>query len=170
MLRSITLGTAIARLTVRDVASMQVFLSKTVGVTDEAIELGAAMRAIHEIQNRIVPLLKQAEQENEQNTAFPEDAPNLRVAAEMLRDLASTLVPPSLTERVTTEYPTPVALAYRRFQDAQFDVYQQLLRLRDLFEAATYFIYHIVLADAFRYLDAQKYFIEDRGARRAYNG
>ncbi len=160
----------VARLTIQDIASIQVFLPKNVGIKDEAIELSAAMRAIHEIKNRIVPLLEQAEQEHEQNTANPEEAPNLRTAAERLRDLASTLVPPSLAERVTTEYPTPIALAYRRFQDAQFDVYQQLLRLRDLFEAASYYIYHIALAETFRYLDPQKYFIEDRGARRAYNG
>lgn len=170
MLRSMASSITRARLTVRDVASMQIFLPESIDVTDEAIELGAAMRAIHEIKNRIVPLLEQAEQEHEQITTIPEDALYLRAAAERLRYLASTLVPLSLAERVLSEYPTPIALAYRRFQDAQFDVYQQLLRLRDLFEAATYFIYHIVLADSFRNLNPHKYFIEDRGVRRAYNG
>ena len=170
ILRLMASGMVIARLTERDVAGMQVFLPKIVGITDEAIKLGAAMRAIHEIKDRILPLLEQAEQDYEQSTANPEETPNLRAAAERLRDLASTLVPPSLAELVTTEYPIPVALAYRRFQDAQFDVYQQLLRLRDLFEAASYYLFHIVLADIVHNLDPQKYFIEDRGARRAYNG
>jgi hypothetical protein len=36
--------------------------------------------------------------------------------------------------------------------------------------AVQHFIYYVVLADMFRHLDTHKYFIEDRGARRAYNG
>jgi hypothetical protein len=170
MLRTMAFGSVVSRLSVREVANMQVFLPKHVGIVNEVTELSAAMRALHEIRTRVIPLLEIAEQEHEENTAIIESSPNLYVAAERLRNLASTLVPPSLVDRVINEYPTPIAQACRRFQDARFDIYQQLFRLRDLFEAATYFIYHVVLADMLLNLNKQQYFIEDRGARRAYNG
>lgn len=114
ILRLMASGMVVARLTVRDIAAMQVFLPKIVGITDETTKLGAAMRAIHEIKEHILPLLEQAEQDHEQSTANPEEAPNLRAAAERLRDLASTLVPPSLAELVDL---LPLLDSARHIQD-----------------------------------------------------
>jgi len=67
-------------------------------------------------------------------------------------------------------YPTPIAMPYRRFIDAKFNVYEQVLRLRDVYESIVHFLYNVMLADAFHRLDAKKYFVQDAGARRAYNG
>src|SRR5207253_2977199 len=90
-------------------------------------------------------------------------------AATELKSLAENLVEPSLEDRVLNAYPMPIALAYRRFRDSRFNVYEQVLRLRDLFEATSFLVYNVVLADSLRRLSPEKYFIADAGARRSYN-
>ena len=67
------------------------------------------------------------------------------------------------------KYPTPLALAYRRFHDSRFNVYEQVQRLRDVYESTSFFVYNLVLADILRRLDPQIFFITDKGSRRAYN-
>ena len=94
----------------------------------------------------------------------------LRLVSEKLKNLTRELVDPPLAERVLTNYPMPIALAYRRFQDARFNLFEQVLRLKDLFESMGFFIYNLMLADRLRRLDPAKYQVQDAGARRAYNG
>ena len=81
-----------------------------------------------------------------------------------------TLVPPSLEETVLSDYPTPIALTYRRYLDSRFNPHERVLRLKDLFESVSFFVYHLVLADALNRLDGERYFVADKGARKAYNG
>jgi hypothetical protein len=61
-----------------------------------------------------------------------------------------------------SHYPTPIALAYRRFYDSRFNIYEQTLRLRDLFESASFFVYNLVLSDVLRRLDPKQFYIEER--------
>lgn len=93
-----------------------------------------------------------------------------RIVVARLREIAASLASPPLAERVMSKYPMPIALAYRRFHDSRFNVYEQVLRLRDLFESAAFFVYNTVLADALRRLPPDKYVVSDRGARTAYDG
>lgn len=52
--------------------------------------------------------------------------PDLTEVSLTLRELASTLVPPTLEERVLLNYPTPIALPYRRFLDSRFSIHEKV--------------------------------------------
>lgn len=128
----------------------------------EHASLSAASQALREIAETVVPELIELEKQ-----------PHARdpgIVAARLRDIAATLAAPPLSARVLEHYPMPIALAYRRFRDARFNVYEQVPRLRDLFEAAAFFVYNTVLADALRRLPAEQYYVDDKNARTAYDG
>jgi type I restriction enzyme R subunit len=180
-LRRLTRGTSQSYISVRDISQLVVFLPDPQATEENSEELSAVSRALHRIRDEILPRLEAAEQnrrlEDVGNNETEEDTQqveannvNLVEVAVWLRQVAATLVPPSLTEKVLSDYPTPIALAYRRFLDARFNIYEKILRLKDLFEAISFFVYNLVLADALRRLDVDKYYVEDKGARKAYNG
>jgi hypothetical protein len=164
--------TGIPRITKSILSELQIFLKALDGTrtatpkAEPQPELSAVAKAIREIKDEILPALEQSE------TLSTDEGDNhsLELVAGRLAQLATILVPLSLMERVIAGYPMPIALAYRRFYEARFNVYEQVPRLKDLFEAAAFFAYNVVLADSFRRLDGKDYFIEDSGARRAYNG
>jgi hypothetical protein len=93
-----------------------------------------------------------------------------RDLASKLNGLAALLGEKSIEEHVLDSFPSPIALAYRRFRDARFNVFEQVLRLRDLAEACTFFVYNVFLIDYFRNLAGRGYAIRDKGARKAYTG
>jgi len=126
--------------------------------------LGVAAVALRELREVILPKLSQSV-----GSSDAEADPHLPLIAEQLRKLAHSLSPPTLAEQVMETYPTPIALAYRRYHDARFDVFEQVLRLRDLFESATFFVFNVALADAFRRLDPKAYYVEKNDSRRAYD-
>ncbi len=68
-------------------------------------------------------------------------------AVEKLRLLAADLAPPPLSERVRQHFPAPLAIAYRRFQMATHNPYEQLDRMIALVEACVYFVFHVLVAD-----------------------
>ncbi|MBW4690229.1 MAG: hypothetical protein KME27_00520 [Lyngbya sp. HA4199-MV5] len=134
-------------------------------------ELSAIAVAIRRIKDEILPALQKVESvkgDSDCNDSVLRNS-NLKSVADECRRLASSLTPPPLTERVIENYPTPIALAYRRFHDSRFNVYEQVQRLRDLFESTSFFIYNLVLSDFLRRLDPEQFYIKDSGARRAYN-
>jgi type III restriction/modification enzyme restriction subunit/type I restriction modification DNA specificity protein len=180
-LRRLTRGTAQSYISIKDLRQLLVFLPSQEAVKESSEELSSIARALNRIKNEILPQLEKAEQNrqltsNEKSEKQPEDQQmeaynyGLGEVAVLLRQVAATLVPPSLSERVLNDYPTPIALTYRRFLDARFNVYEKVLRLKDLFEAIAFFVYNIILIDVLRRLDVEKYYIEDKGARKAYNG
>lgn len=67
--------------------------------------------------------------------------------ADKLRLIATDLVPPSLSARVRQGFPAPLAIAYRRFQMATHNPYEQLDRMINLVEACVYFVFHVLVAD-----------------------
>ncbi len=69
------------------------------------------------------------------------------VVAKRLVQLAEILVPRSLNDRIVTDFPLPLALPWRRLLEAQGDPFQQVLRLRDAFEAAASVCFLIGVAD-----------------------
>jgi type I restriction enzyme R subunit len=162
-----SVGTSISRISARDLEQVKVFLPEAKVPKSAKEELGVISQAKIQLRTEILPLLDKLEQVHE-GDIDSEDQP--RILATKLHQIAAQLAPPELPECVMGNYPTPIALAYRRFHDARFNVYEQVLRLRDLFEASSYFVYNLVLADLFRRLDPRCYYIDDRGARRAYNG
>jgi hypothetical protein len=153
------------RIGIRDIAQIPVFLPSKEPKEGAFEGLSALAQAIQQIRKDILPALEQIESRSDAS-----ENSGLRLVALKLRSLASELVEPPLAEKVITQYPIPIALAYRRFQDARFNVYEQVLRLRDLAEATCFFIYNITLADVLQRLDARDFFVADPGARRAYNG
>ena len=160
-----TRGT-LPRISPSTLQDLPIFLPETAKAEESAAEaLSDITQVISELRQDILPSL-----ENIQSTASESRASQRQLVADKLRLLSRTLVPASLYERVISEYPMPIALAYRRLVDARFDAFQQVLRLRDVFEATAYFIYNTILSDWLRRLDPNRYFIEDAGARRAFNG
>jgi len=129
-------------------------------------ELSDISMAVRQLKEETLPSLelleKSSKLDNKENTS-------LKAIAFQLHQLADNLVPLPLTERILNKYPTPIALAYKRFEDSRFNVYEQVQRLQDVYEAASFFIYNLVLADCFHRLDPKKFFISNAGERRAYN-
>ncbi|MEP0884996.1 N-6 DNA methylase [Trichocoleus sp. ST-U3] len=182
--KNVSFIASIPTISVQDLAQFLVFLpEKTVESQADFDKLSVSERAARQIKKYILPLLEGIEDNDIEKSLNDHDYEveesgiekslndhNLEIVASKLRQLASTLAPAPLSERVMSHYPTPIALAYRRFHDSQFNVYEQTLRLRDLFESASFFVYNLVLSDALRRLNPKQFYIEDSGARRAYNG
>ncbi len=129
-------------------------------------QFSAASNAARVLSEEVLPALQQ----EDCSTEAPEPAPSFPDIAAKLRSIADTLAPPLLGTRVMESYPMPIALAYRRFHEARFNPFEQVLRLRDLAEAISFFVYNVLLADLIRNLQPALYRVEDRGARRAYKG
>ncbi|MBE9210732.1 DEAD/DEAH box helicase family protein [Nostoc sp. LEGE 06077] len=134
---------------------------------NNAEKLSTTAVVIRQIKEEILPFLETLNEPSE--TANVEKI-DIEVIAQQLHQIANILVPLSLTERVISRYPTPISLAYRRFHDSKFNVYEQVQRLRDVYEATSFFVYNLVLADLLRRLDPKTFFIKDKNIRRAYNG
>lgn len=64
-----------------------------------------------------------------------------------LRKLADDLVPKSLDSVVREEFPSPIAIAYRRYTMSRHNPYEHLHRLISLVESCVYFTFHVLLAD-----------------------
>lgn len=166
---AIAFGTTVHRISVRDLRQIPVFLPESQVVKDIAEEeLSAVSRVKQQLKDEILPFLENLDQKSRRQTQINDQ--ELELVARKLREVAVIMAPPKLSERVMADYPTPIALAYRRFHDARFNAYERVLRLRDLFESTAYYVYNLVLADAFRRLDPVQHYIDDKGARRAYNG
>jgi hypothetical protein len=165
-LRTLASGsTTLDRISARDVSQLPVFLPEKQNNQRKPVRVSVAGQALEQIRRDIIPLLERAHGVDKHD----EDVPELRLVVDKLRTLVSGLVAPTLEERVLTKYPMPIALAYRRFLDARFNVYEQVLRLRDIFEATSFFVYNAVLADSFRRLDMTKYHVKENAIRRAHD-
>jgi type I restriction enzyme M protein len=175
---------SIPRISVQKLAQLLVFLpEEQVENQANVDELSVSARAVRQIKDYILPLLEGIEESgiekslNDHESEVEESGiqkslndRTLEIVASKLCQLASTLAPAPLSERVMSHYPTPIALAYRRFHDSRFNVYEQTLRLRDLFESASFFVYNLVLSDVLRRLNPKQFYIEDSQARKAYSG
>lgn len=67
--------------------------------------------------------------------------------AASLRQLADDLVPKSLESIIRDEFPSPIAIAYRRYMMSRHNPYEHLHRLITLVESCVYFAFHVLLAD-----------------------
>jgi type I restriction enzyme R subunit len=150
------IGTSLQRINIRALAQLPILFTKN------KKQISPTSQVISQIQNNIIPSLKKVEKQ-------VEDTSDLNSIANQLRHIASLLAPSPLPERILQSFPSPIALAYRKYKDSRFNVYEQVLRLRDVFEATSFYVYNIVLADVLYRLDPKTYFIKDKGARRAYN-
>jgi len=162
------------RITTADLEGLRIFLpplekAKSAPSTGEiqaepqspGNDLGVAAVALRELRDVILPKLSHS-------VSRSDGDPDLQLMAEQLRKLAHSLAPPSLAERIIEMYPTPIALTYRRYHDARFNVFEQVLTLRDLFESVAFFVYNVMLADALRRLEPSVYYVEKKEVRRAY--
>lgn len=160
------------RISLSGLANTPVFIPDTSGKSVD--ELNFITVAVQRIKNDILPVLENIEpvKKKSNNSESTSSNSQLSDVASKLRELASYIVPPSLrpvAEKVMDNYPTPIALAYRRFHDSRFNVYEQVQRLIDVFELTSYFVYNLVLSDILQRLDPKLFCIKDSGARRAYN-
>jgi type I restriction enzyme R subunit len=154
------------RFSPRSLAQTPVFLPEG-DSANNVKKLSTTAAVIQQIRDEILPSLEKLEESSETVNV---EIIDIEVIAQQLRRIADTLVPLPLAERVMSKYPTPIALAYRRFHDSKFNVYEQVQRLRDVYEATSFFVYNLVLADVLQRLDPKTFFITDKGTRRAYNG
>ena len=162
-----SLGGNLPRISPSSIRQISVFFpSQSHESKVENSELSSLSQVILQLKNDILPALERAEQANNQIQFVSQ---HMEIAGK-LKELAYILSPPSLADKVINSYPMPIALAYRRFLEAQFNIYEHVLRLKDLFEATGFFIYNVVLADALQRLDPNQYKITNNGARKAYNG
>ncbi len=131
------------------------------------MDFGVAFNARETIEKEILPLLEKLSNKKRDGS---ENESELEYVAEKLRSVSLKLAPPKLEDKILNQYPMPIAMSYRRFLDSKFNTFEQILRLRDLFESASFFVYNVILANHLRLLDSDKYAVKDAGARRAYNG
>ena len=157
-------GSTSPQLTVRYLSQIPIFLPlEEDGTSPEKDSLNASSRAIDELENKVLPLLK-----NLTHQSDVEDTESLLVAQRRLLDISASLLPSQLPEQVLKDFPTPIAFAYQQYKNAQFNIYEKVQRLKDTFEAISFFVYNVLLADFLQNLDQSAYFIENSGTRRAY--
>jgi hypothetical protein len=147
-------------------AQTPIFIPENDGANN-AEQLSNTALVIRQLRDEIIPYLEKSEEPNEIVNVEKID---FEVIAQQLHKIANTLAPLPLAERVMNKYPTPIALSYRRFHDSKFNVYEQVQRLRDVYESTSFFIYNLVFADILRRLDPKIFFIENKRTRLAYNG
>jgi hypothetical protein len=158
----------ISRNSASSIGQISVFLPPLSDTREVDIdELSFLSQIVHQLRSDILPALELVEQSK---NILPTDSQQLESIAGRLKELATILSPPPLADKVLNNYPMPIALAYRRFLEAQFNTYEQVPRLKDLFEAISFFVYNVVLADTLQRLDPRQYYVADKGARKAYNG
>lgn len=161
ILQQFSLGITVSRLSLSSLQQLPIFLPETEDASQEAPEeLTTIGQAIQIVKTDVLPNLEKAENNKENQSS------DLEIATQKLKFVVSLLARPSLEERVTIEYPTPIAIAYQRFLNARFNIYEQVMRLKDVYEAACFYIYNILLADVLR--NEQKFYIRDKGSRRAF--
>lgn len=171
-LRAAAEGHSVARLTTEAVEGIPLLLADIPQPSPESSTppqetpppLSKAAQLLQYLQQHVLPKLN----ELKDSTQPVEDHEFDQIAAR-LRAASNDLVPPKLPERVITGFPTPIALAYLRFTQARYNTFEAVLRLRDVFEAIGYFVYHVVLADAFHRLDRRQYHVPEKVIRQAYN-
>lgn len=151
------------RLSLKQLGEMPIFLSEdsSQDVDSNLDNVSIAINQLQEVLNSLQTLDNESSYKNK-------NIQELGEVAQRLRRLAGILVPSPLPERVMNDYPTPIALAYRRFHDSRFNVYEQVNRLRDLYEATCFFCYNLLLSDFLNNLDQALFFVEDKGIRKAY--
>lgn len=157
------LGTSITRISPSSLLQIPILLPATKATKKIQEKLSTYAQIKLQLQENILPELDKVEKE-------PNDTLKVEQLSEQFHQIANMLAPLPLPARILKSYPMPIALALRKYKDSRFNVYEQVLRLRDVFEATAFYIYNIVLADVFHRLDSKIYFVQDKGARRAYNG
>jgi hypothetical protein len=163
VLKQLSSGSSVAHIPIESLRQLPIFLPETEEVSKDAQEeLSAIRQTISTLRDDILPMLEQEEinGESRHNTA------NLENVAKQLQKLASILVPLSLEERVITEFPTPIALVYQRFLNSKFNVFEQVMRLKDVYESTCFYIYNVLLASVLHH--EQPFFIQEKGSRQAF--
>ncbi|HEX2926534.1 MAG TPA: DEAD/DEAH box helicase family protein [Ruminiclostridium sp.] len=179
ILDRISYGTVQKHLTVTALMSAFVYLPQDISVIEnrksDAVETGGAhvefrkeSSVIETLKLEVIPKLEALLKKPEK--ALSERAIDVTEVASILKRLSVDLGGRSLEEHVLDSFPFPIALAYRRFRDAKFNVFERVLRLRDLAESCSFFIYNACLMDYFHNLKASGYVIQDKGARKAFSG
>lgn len=115
------------------------------------------------LRQHVVPLLEKLAQDAPQDTSTA----GSELAAH-LDNLARQFSPEPVSERVHHSFPSPISRAYARFLDARFNVFEQVLRLRDLAETIIHTVFAIAAADHRLRLGGRPE-VADRRARRAWS-
>jgi hypothetical protein len=130
-----------------------------------AFELSEVMSTLNFINDEMLPNLLRLKT---QPLSVVESDEQLKKTIETLQSKLNFLIRRPLRELVMEEYPTPIALPYRYFEEAKFDIFEQVARLEDLFEAISFFVFNVTLADACHNLDMNVYYISDNNYRHAF--
>lgn len=152
---------------IKQLQEIGVFIPQPGTVANVGIQLSTARKTIIEIKDKILPLLEDVER----SYSSPEglETSQLELAGRRLDELASILVPKTLEERILTLYPMPIAIPFQRFLNARFNVFEQVMRLKDVYESICFFVYNVLLADSCRRLDVAKYYVDNKKSRMAFN-
>lgn len=154
-------GSVRPRLSLESLESLLVLLPLPGKQTDQQRQasdkaLTAIGAVIRSIEAEVLPHLRRAEKDGQDVPVSPTDVAEgsdlIQSAAGTLYRLRLQLVSQPLTEIVEQAFPMPIALPYHRYAAAQFNTFEKLMRLIDLYEAAVYFTYNVVLSDWLRRL------------------
>lgn len=175
-------GTVLRHLTVSALMKALIYLPKSQPISRDdapmetdtfqpkvANQLRKEVSAIHVLRDEVIPMLERNAHAVDQDAEYSSPSRNDLVAAR-LKQLAIELAGSNIADVVLDSFPFPIAIAYRRYVDSRFNVFERVLRLRDLAESCAFFLYNVCLADYFRNLASSGYMIENKGARLAYNG
>ncbi|HMS00113.1 MAG TPA: restriction endonuclease subunit S [Anaerolineales bacterium] len=68
-----------------------------------------------------------------------------------LSNLIKNLIPKPLDKLILEDFPTPIAIPYRRFNMARYNYYERLDRMISLVESCVYLVFHVLLTDYCRH-------------------
>jgi hypothetical protein len=94
------------------------------------------------IQEKVVSYLR---------TIDPADLNWNETIEKTLSNLIKNLVPKPLEKIVLEDFPTPIAIPYRRFNMSRYNHYERLDRMVSLVESCIYFVFHVLAADYCRH-------------------
>ena len=150
-LRRLTGGSSIPQITTPLLETMRIFLPALNEQDDKNLSsevydtLNASTEAsiiADALESQLIGFLRSVD---------PEDTTWQQVFEEKLRALASTLVPKSLDMIILEDFPTFIAIPYRRFQMARYNPYERLDRMVSLVESCIYFVFHVLVVDYARH-------------------
>lgn len=145
-LRRLTSGSAIPVLTTPALASVSIYLSvsgpndgpRPDSTTDIPTNSTQAIALADAIEEKVLRYLR---------LVGPTDTDWPQKAAELLEQLTADLVPKKLVDLVLQNFPTPIAIPYRRYLMAKHNPYERLERMVSLVESCVFFVFGVLLAD-----------------------
>jgi hypothetical protein len=147
--RRLTSGSTIPQITSPFLESMSIFLPEPKEGIDNVTTDETLTTDITGNQAQ-ANLIANAIQENVVNylrSIKPDDGSWNETIEKTLSNLTKNLIPKPLKKLILEDFPTPIAIPYRRFNMARYNPYERLDRMVTLVESCVYFVFHVLSVD-----------------------